>query len=140
MSRLALTAPTKRSSRRPSRRSRTGFSLRKERAARLIVKPLARGRKVAQTLMRFEWDPEKARRNVAKHGVSFEEAATAFGDPLSLTIFDPDHSEDEDRFILLGHTYTGRLVVVVHTDRGENVRIISARLATRRERKAHEND
>ncbi|MGH2373904.1 MAG: BrnT family toxin [bacterium] len=90
--------------------------------------------------MRFEWDPEKARRNVAKHGVSFEEAATAFGDPLSLTIFDPDHSEEEDRFILLGQTYTGRLVVVVHTDRGQNVRIISARLATRRERKAHEND
>ena len=57
--------------------------------------------------MRFEWDPEKARRNVAKHGVSFEEAATAFGDPLSLTIFDPDHSEEEDRFILLGQTYAG---------------------------------
>ena len=82
--------------------------------------------------MRFEWDPEKARRNVAKHGVSFEEAATAFGDPLSLTILDPDHSEEEDRFILLGQTYAGRLVVVVHTDRGENIRVISARLATRR--------
>lgn len=90
--------------------------------------------------MRFEWDPEKARRNVAKRGVSFEEVATAFGDPLSLTILDPDHSEEEDRFVLLGQTYTGRLVVVVHTDRGENVRIISARLATRRERKAYEND
>jgi hypothetical protein len=90
--------------------------------------------------MRFEWDPEKARRNVAKHGVSFEEAATAFGDPLSLTILDPDHSEEEDRFILLGQTYAGRLVVVVHTDRGENIRVISARLATRRERKAYEND
>ena len=90
--------------------------------------------------MRFEWDPEKARRNVAKHGVSFEEAATAFGDPLSLTILDPDHAEEEDRFILLGQTYAGRLVVVVHTDRGENIRVISARLATRRERKAYEND
>lgn len=90
--------------------------------------------------MRFEWDPEKARRNVAKHGVSFEEAATAFGDPLSLTILDPDHSEEEDRSILLGQTYAGRLVVVVHTDRGENIRVISARLATRRERKAYEND
>ncbi len=89
--------------------------------------------------MRFEWDPEKARRNVAKHGVSFEEAATAFGDPLSLTILDPDHAEEEDRFILLGQTYAGRLVVVVHTDRGENIRVISARL-TRRERKAYEND
>lgn len=92
------------------------------------------------TPMRFEWDPEKARRNVAKHGVSFEEAATAFGDPLSLTILDPDHSEEEDRFILLGQTYAGRLVIVVHTDRGENIRVISARLATRRERKAYEND
>ncbi len=90
--------------------------------------------------MRFEWDPEKARRNVAKHGVAFEEAATAFGDPLSLTILDPDHSEEEDRFILLGQTYTGRLVVIMHTDRGENIRVISARLATRRERKAYEND
>jgi uncharacterized DUF497 family protein len=90
--------------------------------------------------MRFEWDPEKARRNVAKHGVAFEEAATAFGDPLSLTILDPDHSVDEDRFILLGQTYTGRLVVIMHTDRGENIRIISARLATRRERKSYEND
>jgi len=90
--------------------------------------------------MRFEWDPEKARRNAAKHGVSFEEAATAFGDPPSLTIYDPDHSKEEDRFILLGQIYTGRLVVVVHTDRGDNVRIISARLATRRERKAYEND
>jgi uncharacterized DUF497 family protein len=90
--------------------------------------------------MRFEWDPEKARRDVAKHGVSFEEAATAFGDPLSLTILDPYHSEEEDRFILPGQTYAGRLVVVVHTDRGENIRVLSARLATRRERKANEND
>ena len=90
--------------------------------------------------MRFEWDPEKARLNVAKHGVSIEEAATAFGDPLSLTILDPDHSEEEDRFILLGQTYAGRLVVVVHTDRGENIRVISARLATRRYRKAYERD
>ncbi len=88
--------------------------------------------------MRFEWDPEKAQRNLAKHGVSFEEAATAFGDALSVTIFDPDHSEDEDRFILLGQTYAGRLVVVVHTDRRQTVRIISARLATKRERRDYE--
>lgn len=88
--------------------------------------------------MRFEWDPEKAQRNLAKHGVSFEEAATAFGDALSVTIFDPDHSEDEDRFILLGQTYAGRLVVVVHTDRRHTVRIISARLATKRERRDYE--
>ena len=69
----------------------------------------------------FEWDERKARVNFAKHGVSFVEAATAFGDPGSLTIPDPDHSSDEDRFILLGETHRGRLVVVVHTERGENL-------------------
>jgi len=89
-------------------------------------------------MIRFEWDPEKATRNRRKHGVSFREAATAFGDPLSTTIPDPDHSEQEDRFILLGMTYRGRLVVVVHTERGDGVRLISARLATRREREHHE--
>lgn len=89
--------------------------------------------------IRFEWDPNKARRNLAKHGVSFGDAATAFGDPLSLTIFDPDHSDDEDRFILLGLTSAGRLVVVAHVERGAGVvRIISARLATRRERRTYE--
>jgi len=87
--------------------------------------------------MRFEWDPEKARRNLAKHGVSFDEAATAFADVLSLTTFDPDHSEDEDRYILLGATHAARLVVVSLTYRGENVRIISARIASRRERRIY---
>jgi len=87
----------------------------------------------------FEWDGNKARSNMSKHGVSFEEAATAFGDSLSLTIADPDHSDEEDRFILLGTTYQGRLVVVVHTERGDNIRIISARAATtRRERNTYE--
>jgi uncharacterized DUF497 family protein len=90
--------------------------------------------------MRFEWDPEKARRNLAKHGVSFEDAATAFGDPLSITRFDPDHSDDEDRFLLLGATHIGQLVVVAHTDRGDRVRIISARMATRRERRTYASD
>jgi uncharacterized protein len=90
--------------------------------------------------MRFEWDPEKARRNIAKHGVSFEEAATAFADSLSITRFDPDHSEDEDRFLLLGATHAGRLVVVAHTDRGNSIRIISARIATRRERRTYASD
>jgi uncharacterized protein len=89
--------------------------------------------------MRFEWDPDKARRNLAKHGLSFEEAASAFGDPLSLTISDPDHSEDEDRFLLLGLLGSGRLAVVVHLERAGAVRIISARLATRRERRTYEN-
>jgi len=87
--------------------------------------------------MRFEWDPEKARRNLAKHGVSFEEAAKAFADPLSISRFDPDHSDDEDRFLLLGATHVGRLVVVAHTDRDDSVRIISARMASRRERRAY---
>ena len=86
----------------------------------------------------FEWDQGKARANAGKHGVSFDEAATAFGDPLSVTIPDPDHSNEEDRSILLGSTYQDRLVVVVHTERGDNIRIISARLATRTERRAYE--
>jgi uncharacterized DUF497 family protein len=87
--------------------------------------------------MRFEWDPTKARRNLAKHGVAFSDAATAFTDPLSFTVFDPDHSDEEDRFVLLGSTYLGRLVVVSHTFDGETFRIISARLATKRERREY---
>jgi uncharacterized protein len=87
--------------------------------------------------VRFEWDFRKAERNIAKHGVSFDEAATAFGDPLSLTRFDPDHSEDEDRFVLLGATQAGRLVVVSHTHRGDTVRLISARFASARERRSY---
>ena len=87
--------------------------------------------------MRFEWDPEKTRQNVAKHGVSFEEAATAFADRLSITRFDPDHSDDEDRFLLLGATHVGHLVVVAHTERDDSVRIISARMASRRERRTY---
>ncbi|MGB5809888.1 MAG: BrnT family toxin [Polyangiales bacterium] len=90
--------------------------------------------------MQFEWDAEKAASNLKKHGVSFQEAATAFGDPFSATIADPDHSEDEDRYVLLGQTYQGRLVVVVHTDREETIRIISARLASGRERKSYEQE
>ena len=86
----------------------------------------------------FEWDAQKARTNERKHGVSFDEAATAFGDPLSVTIPDPEHSDDEDRFILMGSTYLGRILVVVHTDRGDNIRVISARSATRTEMRAYE--
>ena len=86
----------------------------------------------------FEWDQEKARSNASKHGVLFDEAATAFGDPLSVTISDSDHSDEEDRFILVGSTYRDRLLVVVHTERGDNIRIISARLTTRNERRAYE--
>ena len=88
--------------------------------------------------MKFEWDPEKASSNLEKHGVSFAEAATAFGDPLSAVIADPAHSDDESRWILLGMTFSGRLAVVAHADRGENIRLFSARLATRRERRDYE--
>ena len=89
--------------------------------------------------LRFSWDPRKAASNLRKHGVSFEEAVTAFGDPLSLTIPDPLHSESEDRFVLLGLSANRRLLVVVHAERGDNdIRIISARLATRRERTQYE--
>lgn len=90
--------------------------------------------------MNFEWDSNKAAANLEKHGVSFEEASTAFGDPLSLTVDDPGHSGDEQRFVLLGLSFRGRLLVVAHTDRGDVVRIISARLATRRERRDYEQE
>jgi uncharacterized DUF497 family protein len=89
--------------------------------------------------MEFEWDDEKAARNLAKHGVLFQDAATVFGDPLSNTYFHPDHSDDEDRFLTIGHTAAGHLLIVSHTDRGERIRIISARRATRKEKKAHED-
>jgi uncharacterized DUF497 family protein len=90
--------------------------------------------------MRFEWNPEKARRNLKKHGVSFDEAVTAFYDPLSATFDDPDHSDDEQRYITIGFSSQGHLLVVGHTERGEIVRIISARPATARERKKHEGE
>jgi uncharacterized DUF497 family protein len=83
----------------------------------------------------FEWDPDKAAKNIKKHQVSFNEAATVFGDPLSMTFFDPDHSVDEDRYITVGLSRLGNLLIVAHTDRGDRIRIISARKATRQERK-----
>jgi hypothetical protein len=89
-------------------------------------------------MMEFEWDVEKAARNVKKHGVSFHEAATVFGDPLALTYHAPDHSDDEDRFLTFGNSSQQRLLIVSHTDRGASTRIISARRATRRERKLYE--
>jgi uncharacterized DUF497 family protein len=88
----------------------------------------------------FEWDPEKARRNIKKHRVSFDEASTAFLDLLSQTIDDPLHSEDEDRFVLIGRSIQGRPLVIVHTDKGERIRIISARLATKKERLRYEEN
>ena len=88
--------------------------------------------------MLFEWNPEKANRNFKKHGVSFEEAVTAFDDPLSATFDDPDHSDGEYRYITVGLSSRDRLLVVSHSERGKTLRIISARLATARERKRHE--
>lgn len=86
----------------------------------------------------FEWDPAKAAANLRKHGVSFEEAATAFGDPLSLLWPDPSHSQREQRYLVLGVSDTQRLLVVAFADRERRTRIISARLATRRERRRYE--
>jgi len=88
--------------------------------------------------MQFEWDREKAQGNLRKHGVSFDDAVTVFYDPLSATFDDPDHSAGENRFITVGYSARGRLLVVSHTERGNAVRIISARHATRREGKRHE--
>jgi hypothetical protein len=89
-------------------------------------------------MLLFEWDPEKAKRNIKLDGISFDEASTAFGDSLSLTIYDPLHSDKEDRFVLIGNSYKNRLLVVVHTERGNKIRIISARKATKKERKQYE--
>ena len=90
--------------------------------------------------MRFTWDEKKAARNLVKHGISFEEAQTVFGDPLSDTFPDPDHSLGEHRFIITGSTESGKIVVVAHTDDGELVRIISARETTHGERKSYEEN
>ncbi|MCI0342257.1 MAG: BrnT family toxin [Planctomycetales bacterium] len=86
----------------------------------------------------FEWDPVKADSNLRKHGVSFGEVTTVFGDPLSLTIPDPTHPDEPDRFVTIGETAQRRLVVVSHKDRGDTIRLISAREATPRERRNYE--
>lgn len=88
----------------------------------------------------FEWDPKKAIANLLKHDVSFEEAETVFSDPLSLTVHDPKHSIGENRYIITGFSILGRQIVVAHTDRGDRIRIISARLATRSERRKYEQE
>lgn len=90
--------------------------------------------------MNFAWDPKKAAANLRKHGVAFEEAATVFRDTLSGSGFDPDHSVAERRFITFGISNIGRLIVVSHTDESSTIRIISARLATRQERKIYEEN
>jgi uncharacterized DUF497 family protein len=89
--------------------------------------------------MRFEWDERKERANRKKHGVSFQEATTVFGDPLAATIPDPDHSRGEPRFVTIGYSASNRLLVVTHTEEGDNFRIISAREANPHERKTYES-
>ena len=88
--------------------------------------------------MKFEWDQQKAGGNLKKHGVSFQEAASVLGDPLSITYHDPDHSITEFRFITVGISRSGQVLMVAHTDRGDTIRIISARKTTRQERKYYE--
>ena len=89
-------------------------------------------------MLKFEWDEAKAAGNHEKHGISFEEAATVFGDPLATTFDDPDHSVDEQRMITIGESQDGDILVVAHTAREDRIRIISARAATRRERRFYE--
>lgn len=89
--------------------------------------------------MDFEWNESKSASNERKHGVAFTEAMTVFADPLSLTGYDPDHSEVEDRYVTMGTSLAGRLLLVCHTERGTAIRIISAREATHRERKDYED-
>ena len=91
-------------------------------------------------MLHFDWDPQKAESNEKKHGVAFSEAATAFGDPLSITIPDPDRSVGEARFVLVGLTYRGRFVVVAHAEAEDSISIISARPATRAERRMYEQE
>jgi uncharacterized protein len=91
-------------------------------------------------MLQFEWDSIKAKKNVKIHGVSFDEASTAFGDTLSLTIYDPLHSDKEDRLVLIGNSFKNRLLVVVHTERKDKIRIITARKATKLERNQYEEN
>ena len=88
----------------------------------------------------FEWDAKKAKVNHRKHGISFEEASTVFGDFLSLTIPDQQHSFSENRYLTMGMSYFGKTIVVIHEEKGDNIRIISAHLATRNEKKFYEEN
>lgn len=91
-------------------------------------------------MLSFEWDPIKAKRNMRVHGITFDEASTAFSDTMSLTTFDPLHSTDEYRLILIGNSHQNRLLIVVHTERGDKIRLISARKATKHERETYEKN
>jgi len=111
--------------------------------ARALVDPTGRLRGVRRYRfgeLEFSWDERKAAQNARRHGVRFEEAATAFVDPLGRVYDDPDHSEAEARFILVGHSLADRLLLVVHAEKGDTIRIISARRPTPRERAEYEAD
>ncbi len=88
--------------------------------------------------MKFEWDQDKAASNLSNHGVSFDEAKTVFNDPLYVDFFDPDHSYNEHRYIIIGQSIANRLILVAYTEREDAIRLISAREATRKERKNYE--
>ncbi|MEH1872374.1 BrnT family toxin [Nostoc sp.] len=88
--------------------------------------------------MKFEWDENKAARNLLKHQVSFEEAKTVFDDPLYVEFYDPDHSDDEERYLIIGESSQGRLLIMSYTERVNSTRLISAREVTRSERKIYE--
>lgn len=88
--------------------------------------------------MKFEWDRSKATSNLSKHEVSFEEAKTVFDDPLYIDFYDPDHSESEERYLIVGESNQGRLLIVSYTERRDSIRLISAREVTRTEREAYE--
>lgn len=90
--------------------------------------------------MKFEWDKNKAQKNLTKHGVTFDEAKSVFNDPLFITFADPEHSIGERRFIILGESAQRRLLVVAYTERNQLTRLISARVATRTERRFYESD
>jgi uncharacterized DUF497 family protein len=89
-------------------------------------------------IVEFEWDADKSESNLKQHGVSFHEATTVFDDTLSITVPDPDHSFDETRYVIVGVSHEGRLLIVSHADRADRIRIISARELTRDERSAYE--
>jgi len=88
--------------------------------------------------MEFEWDEAKAAANLAKHDVAFEEAKTVFDDPLYVDFYDPDHSQDEHRYIIIGQSSEGRVLIVSYTERNDTVRLINARQVTRAERETYE--
>ena len=88
--------------------------------------------------MKFEWDENKAARNLSKYGISFDEAKTVFDDPLYIDFYDPDHSEDEARYLIVGASNRRRLLIVSYTHRGDSIRLISSREVTRSEREAYE--